>query len=1269
MSHDKSALKTGQAKLWILLISVNHYYDRRFPSLQYSEADCQGLADALSEATQFFPETTIAVHHDSAALPPTLGSVRSSLQAITELAKPQDTVLIYFCGHSALESRFQQAVLCLADTERESLLKTGLSIMSLLGVLGNCAAKQQVLWIDTCHGNGIQFQTETESQNASRLLDYPSWQLIDTLRQQVAQNPGLDALVSCDRSQQSWKFPDLGHGVFTYFLIEGLRGKAADNQGLIKTAELAHYIQHQTQRYLDQTNQQLQRLNLQDGEEAAGQAKYFVQTPKQIGKGGESFLLGIKPHDPLERVTPRPEQPLRDQDSHRVSEQSSSSQVSQIETLGAILPLIDQESPTQDTETPSELIEPIESVRVDESFVQSSVEPAQIEELEPPALEHEPEIQSTDQCAPDQDHIERIEPTIDSPTQEYIDPTVSESESIIEQVAQDQAETVEPAGEPILYEYAETITSDTASEIDSVSFEQFGSIPHEESESIAPEVEPEIEATSQEQLETIESAIEPVFELTETSTPETELDIAPDVQAPVETIESTIEPVSPEETEPEIEATSQEQSETIEPTIEPVSHEEADITQLEPELDIESDVQEQLETTESTIEPILSEETGITQLEPEPEIEATVQPETIEPTIESSHELTETAAPEAELDIEPTVSEQPETIEPTIEPVFHESTEISDPETEPTVPEQTETIESTIEPATHELTEISAPEGELALDPTTPEEPDTKEIPEEATRITESILTLTSKSELKPTLKQPDIVAPAPVDGPQIDPILPLKAPRSRKIPAIPQLRWKSDLLKRSAKKAQPSAQLNKSNIQFEESTPDTSEHLSRQIVQSVTDQSQSPKTRKFIATTIGGVSLAVCGLTGATLYQQRNSQILNLQTLILSSETQLSSNQASQGLITALKAGDKLQSLNQPWNLISDDEKISTSATLQQAIIQSSGQFSATLENGFTNATISPDQKTFAVTGADRTIQLWQREGNQLQHLNIKFVGHQGTITQLRFSHDGKLLASASEDKTIKIWDIEKGTLIKTLTGHTDRVTAVEFRSDNGVIASGSADQTIRLWSVANGNLLDTLKGNDAEATVIRFSPDGRILATGSVDDAIRVWYPDSNKPILLGRHESTLDPNKRRITDLAFTPDGKTIASASWDKSIKLWAIDDAKSDQVASPKATLTSHASAVTSLSFSPTGSFLASGSQDQTIKLWNIQSKTLIKTLPGHQSSITSLAFSFTGNTLISASDRHGLIQWSLDLPLLMKQACDLLPEEPKNPEVNEICGR
>lgn len=295
-SRFASALETGEAKLWVVLLGVNAYQDTTLPSLRYAALDCQGLGEALSEATQAFPQKEFFIHHDLAPEKPTLAAIRSSLRHVAASANIQDTVLVYFSGHGVLDPDSQQTVLCVADTYKEQLLCTGMGLQELLSTLASCAAHSQLLWLDACHSGNMTLSGARGHKPEPVLLN-PTTQLLELLRQRAAKSRGFYALLSCDQGQQSWEFPDLGHGVFSYFLMRGLRGEASGLHGIIDADGLYRYIYHQTLQYIEQTNQQLRLVNQQKRTkgETDLHPEYSLQTPKRIVEGVGEIILGLKP--------------------------------------------------------------------------------------------------------------------------------------------------------------------------------------------------------------------------------------------------------------------------------------------------------------------------------------------------------------------------------------------------------------------------------------------------------------------------------------------------------------------------------------------------------------------------------------------------------------------------------------------------------------------------------------------------------------------------------------------------------------------------------------------------------------------------------------------------------------------------------------------------------------------------------------------------------------------------------------------------------------
>ena len=76
---------------------------------------------------------------------------------------------------------------------------------------------------------------------------------------------------------------------------------------------------------------------------------------------------------------------------------------------------------------------------------------------------------------------------------------------------------------------------------------------------------------------------------------------------------------------------------------------------------------------------------------------------------------------------------------------------------------------------------------------------------------------------------------------------------------------------------------------------------------------------------------------------------------------------------------------------------------------------------------------------------------------------GHTAWVRSVAFSPDGKTLASGGEDRTVKLWDVATKQDISTLP-HGSRVNSAAFSPDGKTLASGSVDATVKLWDVTTG-------------------------------------------------------------------------------------------------------------------------------------------------------------------------------------------------------------
>lgn len=137
--------------------------------------------------------------------------------------------------------------------------------------------------------------------------------------------------------------------------------------------------------------------------------------------------------------------------------------------------------------------------------------------------------------------------------------------------------------------------------------------------------------------------------------------------------------------------------------------------------------------------------------------------------------------------------------------------------------------------------------------------------------------------------------------------------------------------------------------------------------------------------------------------------------------------------------------------------------------------------ERGVVGVAFGPDGKYVATscTGefknqqpvpVENDVRLWDTAtGKEVRRLK----GHRGTVKGVIFSPDGKRIVSSGGsageqarklvpfDCTIRLWDVATGKEVHCFTGHEGPVSSIAVSHDGKHALSGSVDTTVRLWKL----------------------------------------------------------------------------------------------------------------------------------------------------------------------------------------------------------------
>ena len=216
-----------QPNAYAVVIGIGQYREEVIPKVSYAVQDAQAMAGLL-ETHAGIPKTHIKVLTDSRA---TLSDLRNHLgEWLRMRVKADSTVYVYYAGHGTPNLQTQSGSIVPWDGHPD--FPAGLyPLKELDDTLSKLPTKNVIVFLDSCFSGGAGRSVIAKGARPMG-LQYP-----------VLSSGEVMVLAAATGTQISSDYDKAGHGLFTHYLLAGLRGEAdADKDGLVTLKEIAPFV-------------------------------------------------------------------------------------------------------------------------------------------------------------------------------------------------------------------------------------------------------------------------------------------------------------------------------------------------------------------------------------------------------------------------------------------------------------------------------------------------------------------------------------------------------------------------------------------------------------------------------------------------------------------------------------------------------------------------------------------------------------------------------------------------------------------------------------------------------------------------------------------------------------------------------------------------------------------------------------------------------------------------------------------------------------------
>ncbi|MBU4583271.1 MAG: tetratricopeptide repeat protein [Proteobacteria bacterium] len=220
---------------YAIVIGIEQYR-QKLPKADFAVNDALTVTNYLSKVMGYPEQNIITLTGEHAA--------KSDLEKYFEKwlwnnVEKDSTVFVYFSGHGAPNPQTGDAYLVPYDGDPSFIEQTGYSLKRLYESLNKLPAKEIIVALDSCFSGA----------GGRSVIAKGARPLVMNLQNSVVLSKNITVMSASSSEQISSTYDEKGHGLFTYFMLKGIKNEDVVKQdGSLAIGDLFSYLKPQVER-------------------------------------------------------------------------------------------------------------------------------------------------------------------------------------------------------------------------------------------------------------------------------------------------------------------------------------------------------------------------------------------------------------------------------------------------------------------------------------------------------------------------------------------------------------------------------------------------------------------------------------------------------------------------------------------------------------------------------------------------------------------------------------------------------------------------------------------------------------------------------------------------------------------------------------------------------------------------------------------------------------------------------------------------------------